>query len=146
MMSMQDLFYSNAETLWVVKPPSEEEKKKKQQQQQAATAAKKEEYSILKLIPDYPYYYPDTPAPPPAPAKKDEAKKETKVTLKVSICCDECVEIISNALKELKGVKDVDCNIGKERVVVTCTTAAPGDVILAARKEFKHARLWTDDD
>ncbi|KAL3679349.1 hypothetical protein R1sor_022305 [Riccia sorocarpa] len=135
MMSLHDMFYGSAEPVFIVKPPSAEEKKKQ------AEEKKKEEYSILKLIPDYPYYYADTPAPPPAPAKKDD-KKEKKVTLKVDICCEDCVEIITSALKKVKGVKDVDCNIRKERVVVTCAPdTAPADVILAARKEFRHAKL-----
>ncbi|KAL3679350.1 hypothetical protein R1sor_022306 [Riccia sorocarpa] len=135
MMSLHDMFYGSAEPVFIVKPPSAEEKKKQ------AEEKKKEEYSILKLIPDYPYYYADTPAPPPAPAKKDD-KKEKKVTLKVDICCEDCVEIITSAVKKVKGVKDVDCNIRKERVVVTCAPdTAPADVILAARKEFRHAKL-----
>ncbi|KAL2613609.1 hypothetical protein R1flu_025301 [Riccia fluitans] len=137
MMSMQDMFYSSVEPVYIVKPPSKEESKKKE--------AEEKEYTILKLIPDYPYYYPAAPAA--APAVKDDNKKEKKVTLRVSICCSECVEIISNALKEVKGVKDVECNIHKERVVVTCTAeAAQADVILTARNEFRDAKLWTDDD
>ncbi|KAL3679351.1 hypothetical protein R1sor_022307 [Riccia sorocarpa] len=140
MLSMHDMFYGPAEPIFVKKPPTEEEKK------QAAAKKEKEEYSILKLIPDYPYYYAPTPAPAPAPAKKDE-KKEMKVTLKVDICCDECSEILTIAIKEVKGVKAVDCNVSKEKVVVTCAPdTSPDSVILAARSEFRKARLWADDD
>lgn len=144
MLSMQDMFYSKPEPVWIEKPPSAEEKKK-----QAAEKEKKEEeeYSILTAIPRYPYYYPPYNPPPPSAAAKDgDKKKETKLALRVSICCTECVEVIDNVLKKVPGVKDVECDIMRKKVVVTCTTAAPTDVMLAARREFKGARQWTDDD
>ncbi|KAL3679354.1 hypothetical protein R1sor_022310 [Riccia sorocarpa] len=150
MLSMHDMFYANVEPVWVVKPQAADKKpKEKEQQQEHATIPEKkeqrEEYSIFPY-PGYPYYYPDTPAPPPA-AEKREAPKETKVTLKVDICCEECVEILTNSIMEIKGVKTVDCNVYKEKVVVTCAPdAAPADVLLRARKEFRHARFWSDDD
>lgn len=69
--------------------------------------AERADYSIVSSIPYYPDYV------PPPPAKKEEpkaSKKQTKVVMKVPICCEECEELVESALYRMKGVQLVECN------------------------------------
>ncbi|BBN17821.1 hypothetical protein MPTK1_7g17120 [Marchantia polymorpha subsp. ruderalis] len=141
MMSMQDMFYSNAEPVWIVKP----EEKKKDGAKKEEKPVEKQEFSILSIIPNYPYYYPAY-VPEPSPKAEPQKKKETTTALHISICCSECVDTITYALKKLPGVKEVDCDILKEKVVVTYTTTPLGDILSESTRAFKHARLWRADD
>jgi copper chaperone CopZ len=139
---MQDMFYGQSEPVWVLKP--EKDDKKNDNKNASGSKAKKEaDDSILSTIPYYPYYYPDYVAP--STAKKDD-NKETKVVMKVPVCCGECVESIETALYAMKGVKSVECNIRRERVTVVATTAAPADILMACRNLFRKLRMWSDDD
>ncbi|CAM6121008.1 unnamed protein product [Calypogeia fissa] len=151
MMSMQDLFYGGSEPVWVLKPEKGDNKKGEENSSGGGGGVKKateKDDSVLAFIPYYPYYYPDYVAPQ---TKKEDGKggdkKETKVVMKVPICCGECVESIEVALYALKGVKSVECNVRKERVTVVATPgAATADILLECRRLFKKSRMWSDDD
>ncbi|KAL3679346.1 hypothetical protein R1sor_022302 [Riccia sorocarpa] len=70
--------------------------------------------------------------------KKPEAPKP--IVMNVSICCNSCVELLEPELKEIKGVKEVTCEIYKKKVTVT-GPASVADVLSATRKHFKKAEL-----
>ncbi|KAL2613611.1 hypothetical protein R1flu_025303 [Riccia fluitans] len=62
-----------------------------------------------KLFIDY-----NAPKPPPKEEpKKPEAPKP--IVMNVSICCVSCVELLEPDLKEIKGVKEVLCEIYKKK-------------------------------
>lgn len=149
---MQDMFYGASEPVWILKPEKDDKKAAENKSAPAGAGnsnAKKADDSILASIPYYPYYYPDYIAP--APAKKESPKatdkpKETKVVMKVPICCGECVELVEVALLGMKGVKSVDCIVRKEQVTVVATTAAPADILLECRRVFRKSRMWSNDE
>ncbi|CAM6121010.1 unnamed protein product [Calypogeia fissa] len=147
MMSMQDLFYGGSEPVWVLKPEKGDNKKGEEKNSSGGGGGKKA--TVKKdFVSDYPYYYHDYVAPQ---TKKEDGKggdkKETKVVMKVPICCGECVDSIQVALYALKGVKSVECNVRKERVTVVATPgAATADILLACRRLFRRSRMWSDDD
>lgn len=143
MMSMQDMFYGESEPVWIVKPEKDDKKKAGD----AGSTKKEADDTILASIPYYPYYYPDyVPAPVKKEAAKEGDKKETKVVMKVPICCGECVESIEVALFEMGGVKSVDGSVWNQKVTVVVTKAAPVDILLECRKLFKKSKMWSDDD
>lgn len=148
MMSMQDMFYGASEPVWVLKPEKDDKKPADNKGASAGGNSKKADDSILASIPYYPYYYPDyvAPAPVKEAPKATDKPKETKVVMKVPICCGECVESIEVALYGMKGVKSVDCNTRKQQVTVVATTAAPADILLESRKVFRKSRMWSNDD
>ena len=59
------------------------------------------------------------PADPFNPERGDHAILETIEIATEGEDCDECVRELRPVLKKIKGVKDVNVDLGRERVIVT---------------------------
>lgn len=76
---------------------------------------------------------------------KKEPPKETTVVMKVPIC-ESCQETVRLPLKQMAGVKSVECDTRREKVTVVATTATPTDILVQCVKVFSTARMWRDGD
>ncbi|KAL3682415.1 hypothetical protein R1sor_000437 [Riccia sorocarpa] len=89
----------------------------------------------------------------PADAAKDGGKKEEapppaatkEILLRVPMCCTECELTAAEALREVKGVIDIQCDYHEEKVAVTVVgdVQAP-DLLLKCRslKLFRKSSYW----
>ncbi|KAL2633129.1 hypothetical protein R1flu_004608 [Riccia fluitans] len=78
-------------------------------------------------------------------AADDKKKQDRDVVLYVPMCCQDCEERVKLPLSEMEGVKSVDCNWYKRRVVVSGKDLSPLSLLLRCQTVFKKAAMWKDD-
>ncbi|KAL2611209.1 hypothetical protein R1flu_022901 [Riccia fluitans] len=90
---------------------------------------------------------------PAADAAKGGGKKEDspppaatrEILLRVPMCCTECELTAAEAIREVKGVTDVQCDYHEEKVTVTVVgDVQPPDLLLKCRslKLFRKSSYW----
>lgn len=64
----------------------------------------------------------------------------TNTEFNVQMSCDGCAKAVTNALKKVNGVTNVECNVSNQKVVVT-GTASVNDMLEAVKKTGKQVYL-----
>ncbi|KAL2649314.1 hypothetical protein R1flu_017442 [Riccia fluitans] len=127
MMSTQDLFYGKNEQIFLTKkgikgiPPRPE--------------------LVLSSLP----FYPDVDENDGKDQKDDKKKQDPDVVLYVPMCCGDCEERVKIPLSEMEGVKSVDCNWYKRRVIVSGKALNALPILLKCREIFRKSAMWKDD-
>ncbi|KAL3694597.1 hypothetical protein R1sor_008248 [Riccia sorocarpa] len=78
-------------------------------------------------------------------AGDDKKKQDPDVVLYVPMCCRDCEERVKIPLSEMEGVKSVECNWYKKRVIVSGKALSPLSVLLKCQTVFKKAAIFKDD-